>query len=188
MDKLARKDAVVERVPRAPIHEQELTIADLFLILRRRRTQIAITTGVFLLLGVIACLLTTPKFEGKAVLEIPKTSADMLDVQNMMAGATPDGPSDALDANLDLQTEAEILQSDALALKVIEELHLDKTRDFQPKQSLNPIALVMRLFPSSSTPDATGASLEDSPQRRTSALNVFAAHLKVEPVAGTRLI
>jgi capsular exopolysaccharide synthesis family protein len=165
-----------------------LTIADLFLILRRRRTQIAITTGVFLLLGVIACLLTTPKFEGKAVLEIPKTSADMLDVQNMMAGATPDGPSDALDANLDLQTEAEILQSDALALKVIEELHLDKTRDFQPKQSLNPIALVMRLFPSSSTPDATGASLEDSPQRRTSALNVFAAHLKVEPVAGTRLI
>jgi succinoglycan biosynthesis transport protein ExoP len=188
MDKLARRDAVVERHPRPPVREQELTIGDVFLILRRRRTQIAVITGIVVLLGVIACLVTTPQFEGKVVLEIPKTSADMLDVQNMMAGATPDGPSDALDANLDLQTESEILQSDALALKVIEELHLDNTRDFQPKRSLNPVALVSHLFSSPSAPDAAGANLEDSPQRRTHALQVFAAHLKVEPVAGTRLI
>ena len=74
-----------------------------------------------------------------------------------------------------------------LALKVIDELHLDKTRDFQPHW--NPLAAdhssAFRLL---GLPDPVGASLEDSPQRRTNALKVFAAHLKVEPVPGTRLI
>jgi succinoglycan biosynthesis transport protein ExoP len=163
----------------------ELTIADLLLLLRRRRKQIAIITASCFVLGVLVCVLMTPKYEGKAVVEIQKTSADMLGLQSMMAG-NADGPGDALNANLDLQTEAEILKSDELALKVIEDLHLDKTRDFQPKWS--PIGWIMRLVRSTSPPDAVGATLENSPKRRNLALKVFAAHLKVEPRSGTRLI
>ena len=188
MDQLSRRSMTMDHLPMGVPRRNELTIADLFLILRRRRKLIAITTAICFLLGVVVCVFTTPKFEGKGVLEIPKTSADMLDVQSMMAGGTSDGAGDALNANLDLQTEAEILQSDDLALKVIEQLHLDKTRDFQSQRSLNPVALMMRLFPTSSPPDPVGANLEDSPQRRTSALKIFASHLKVEPVPGTRLI
>jgi polysaccharide biosynthesis transport protein len=175
----------VDHLPTGPASRNELTIADLFVTLRRRSNWIVITTAICFLLGIAVCVVTTPRYEGKGVVEIQKTSADMLGLQSMMGGGS-DGPGDALNANLDLQTEAEILQSDAIALKVIEELHLDKTRDFQPRWS--PIGWIMKPFSSSGAPDPAGASLEDSPQRRTSALMVFAGHLKVEPVPGTRLI
>jgi polysaccharide biosynthesis transport protein len=188
MNDLSRRTIIVDRRHTGALRHNELTIADLLLLLRRRSKLIALTTAVCFLLGVIVCLIMTPRYEGKGIVEIQKTSADILGVENMMAGAA-DAPADALNANLDLQTEAEILQSDALALRVIEDLQLDKTLDFQPKWS--PIGWILNLsnlFSSSSPPDVAGASLEDSPQRRTKALKVFAAHLKVEPVAGTRLI
>ena len=111
MDRLARRNMLVEDPNIVPPRGNELTMAELFLTLRRRRNLIGITIVVCILLGVLACVLTTPRYEGKGVLEIPKTSADMLDVQSMMAGATADGSGDALNANLDLQTESEILQA-----------------------------------------------------------------------------
>jgi capsular exopolysaccharide synthesis family protein len=185
MDYLAKRTANADHPFIDVPSRNELTIADLLLILRRRRKQLAITVVTCFLLGVILCAVSTPKFEGKSILEIQKTSADMLGIQNMMAGAS-DGPGDALNANLDLQTESEILQSDTLALKVIQELKLDKTKDFQ--SSWNPVAWALGLFRSPGLPDEAGADLEDAPQRRTHALKVFAAHLKVEPVPGTRLI
>jgi polysaccharide biosynthesis transport protein len=179
----------IDRVPAlVPHRRHELTISDLLLVLGRRKKQIALTTLACLLLGLLVCLLMTPRYQAKGILEIQKTSADMLGLQSMMSGSS-DGPSDALNANLDLQTQAEILQSDALALKVINDLHLEQTRDFQPKWS--PIGWVMGLlsFSDRSAPkDAPGASLEDSPARRTRAVRTFAAHLKVEPDPGTRLI
>lgn len=185
MDHLTRGTITVDQLPMGAASRNELTIADLFLVLRRRRILIAITTAICFLIGGIVCVTSTPMFEGKAVLEIQKTNTDMLGLQSMMVGAS-DGPGDALNANLDLQTESEILQSDALALKVIQDLKLDQTWDFQPRW--NPIGSVMSLLAPSGPPDAAGASLEDSPQRRTHALRVFAAHLKVAPVPGTRLI
>ncbi len=185
MHHLSTRAITVDRRQAGIQRRDELTIADLLLLLGRRRKQIAITTAGCFLLGILVCLFMTPKYEGKAVVEIQKTSPDMLGLQSMMAG-NADGPGDALNANLDLQTEAEILKSDELALKVIEDLHLDKTRDFQPKWS--PIGWIMRLVPSTSPPDAVGATLENSPKRRNLALKVFAAHLKVEPRSGTRLI
>jgi succinoglycan biosynthesis transport protein ExoP len=185
MEPSARKAITVQRLhPTAPAGN-ELTISDIFLVLRRRMNLIGIITGTCFLLGVLVCLFTTRRYEGRAVLEVQKTSADMLGLQNIMAGAS-DGPGDALNANLDLQTEVEILKSDELALKVIEDLHLDQTRDFQPHWS--PVGFVMGLFAPSSQPDVAEASLEDSPIRRTRALMVFASHLKVEAVPGTRLI
>jgi succinoglycan biosynthesis transport protein ExoP len=185
VDHLTKGTITVDQFRMDAPPRNELTIADLLVILRRRRTQIVATTVLCFLLGVAVCTISTPKFEGKAIVEIQKTSADMLGLQSMMAGAS-DGPGDALNANLDLQTEAEILQSGALALKVIDELHLDRTRDFQPKWS--PLGWVMGFFPSTDQPDDAGVNLEDSPQRRTRALKIFANHLKVEPMPGTRLI
>jgi capsular exopolysaccharide synthesis family protein len=192
MDHLAKGTIIVDHLPTGASSRNELTIADLLVTLRRRRRWIVATTLICFLVGVIVCVFSTPKYEGKVVLEIQKTSADMLGLQSMMAGAS-DGPGDALNANLDLQTEAEILQSSALALKVIEELKLDQTRDFQPKRSplgwmWSPIGWITNRFSSPIAPDSPEDSLEDSPQRRTSALTVFAGHLKVEPVPGTRLI
>ncbi len=185
MDALSTRTVTLERRQPIPLNRDELTIFDLLQILQRRRRQIALMTGLCFLLGVLVCLLMTPRYEGKAILEVEKTKADLLGLESIMAG-TPESPSDALNANLDLQTEAEILKSDALALKVIDTLHLEETRDFRAGWS--PIGWVMRFFPSYDPPDTSETSLVNSPQRRTSALKIFAAHLKVEPIAGTRLI
>jgi succinoglycan biosynthesis transport protein ExoP len=185
MDQLSTRTLTVARRETDRLSREELTIADVLVVLRRRRNYIAITTAICFLLGVIVCVVMTPRFEGKAILEVQKTNADLLGLESIMAGATG-GPSDALNANLDLQTESEILKSDALALKVIKDLHLETTRDFQPKWS--PLAWIVQLVPSHNLPDPAGGSLENSPQRRASALMTFAAHLKVEPIAGTRLI
>jgi polysaccharide biosynthesis transport protein len=171
-------------VTHAP-RRNELTVAELLMVLRRRRNLLLTVVAGFFLLGILACAISTPKYESKSVLEIPKTSADMLGLQNIMASSS-DSAGDALNANLDLQTEAEILQSDALALKVIQDLHLEKTRDFQSRW--NPIGWLMGLISSRGAPDPPGANLEDSPRRRTTAVKIFAWHLKVEPLPGTRLI
>jgi polysaccharide biosynthesis transport protein len=185
MKHISTKAITVDKVHLESSRRDELTIADLLEILRRRSRQILLTAAVCFLLGLIVCVLVTPKFEGKAVIEIEKTNTDLLGLDNIVAGST-EGPGDALNANLDLQTETEILKSDALALKVIEDLGLDKTRDFQPRW--NPLGWLTRFSPSYNVGDVPGATLENSPQRRTSAVKVFRANLKVEPTAGTRLI
>jgi polysaccharide biosynthesis transport protein len=184
MDHIVKRAVTIDRFHERTVPANEVTIGDLLLTLRRRKKQIAIITACFFLMGLAVCVLMTPRYEGKAVLEVQKTSADMLRLDSMTGSS--DGPGDALNANLDLQTESEILQSDALALKVIEDLHLDQTRDFQPKW--NPVSWILGLFSHPGLPDTPGASLEDSPARRTRALGIFATHLKVKPVPGTRLI
>jgi polysaccharide biosynthesis transport protein len=185
MDSLSRRNTAGEHVQIGAPDGHELTITDVLAILRRRRDQISIITLTCLVLGVAICIFMMPRYEGRGVLEIQKTSTDVLRLQNIVAGNS-DGSDDALNANLDLQTDAEILQSDELALKVIENLHLEQTRDFQPKWS--PLGSIMHLFAAAGPPDTVGANLENSPQRRTTALKTFAAHLKVKPIAGTRLI
>ncbi len=82
---------------------------------------------------------------------------------NSMMPTGADAGTDALNANLDLETQSQILQSDALALKVIEKLGLASTADFRPKMSLNPLSYVLGVVTPSGPPDNPNASLEDSP-------------------------
>ena len=81
-----------------------------------------------------------------------------------MASLRADVPSDALEVNMLIQTQARILESDSLALKVIEDLHLEQTEDYKPKFS--PMGWVTGLLSPSGRPDPKGASLENSPHRR----------------------
>src|ERR1700750_1798808 len=126
--------------------------------MRRRRKIIALTSVTFLLLGIFVCLFMTRMYEAKGVLEVQRSSADMLGLASMMASAADD-PGDALNANLDLQTESEILQSDALALKVIRDLHLEKTEDFEPRWS--PVGWVLGLITPSGPKDDPNAPFEE---------------------------
>jgi capsular exopolysaccharide synthesis family protein len=71
---------------------------------------------------------------------------------------------------------------------VIDELGLEKTEDFKPKIDWNPADYILALFEPTTPKDAPGTAFMDSPIRRVKALKVFNKHLKVEVVAGTRLI
>ncbi len=125
----------------------------------------------------------TPRYKATGEIQVAKQSSDELGLDGMRGGASE---SDALEENIALQTQANILQSDTLALRVIQNLGLEKTADFQPK--FNPIGWLLNLVSPTGPQDPAHANLEDAPMRRRHVLKVFEGHLKVNPVNGTQLI
>jgi len=163
----------------------DYSLRDLLKTLDRRRNVLLGTAAVVFLLAVLACIVMTRRYEAKAVFELQKSSSDSLDLEDMMGAATG-GATDSLSVNTDLETEASILESDTLALQVIEELDLENNKDFVPR--FNPINWVIGLITPPGPKDPVGASLENSPHRRDRLLKTFSRHLTVTVDAGTRLI
>lgn len=166
------------------MRERPLTLGDLRHICRRRRRVIVSCVAVCLGIAVLVCLLSTRRYQAVGEIQVQKESADTLGLDAMMGGA--EGASDALDASITLQTQADLLQSDTLALKVIEDLELERTADFQTR--FDPVGWLVTLVSPEEVAEVKGASLEQSPRRRTRALRIFGSHLTVKVVSGTRLI
>jgi polysaccharide biosynthesis transport protein len=151
-------------------------------MLTRRRGIIYMSVSVCFLLAIIALIFSTRRYKSVGEIELQKDSTSSLGLQT----DTADAPSDALEVNMIIQTQAKILQSDSLALRVIEDLHLEQTEDY--RQKWTPIDWVLGLFVPKGIADPKGASLENSPHRRMRVLKIFRRRLTVKPVAGTRLI
>jgi polysaccharide biosynthesis transport protein len=165
-----------------PVHST-FTVGDLLEVFRRRRALIgAVFLGTFAL-AMVAFFISTRLYMGTAVIQVQKTSADAVGLNDVRGG---DAGEDAVESNITLQTEAQILQSDSLALSVIEALNLDKTPDFRSR--FNPIGWVLGLLAPKGTPDPGNVALADAPGRRTHAVKTFESRLKVQPISGTRLI
>ena len=164
--------------------DRDLTIQGLWSLLRRRRSIIFGTTLVLFTLGLIYCLTATRRYESIGELQVQKTQSDALGLDASGNGGAAMG--DALDANITIETQANILQSDTLALKVIKDLHLKSSPDF--KSSFNPIGWVIGVFSPAEPADPPNASLDNSPRLRAHVLKLFHHNLTVKPVAGSRLI
>jgi len=163
----------------------ELTIRGLLSILNRRRAIIAWSIGICLLLGIITSFFRMPRYKATGEIEIQKSATDGLGLENL-TNPDQDGRSDALDASLTLQTQAKILQSNGLAIKVIKDLNLEDTKDFKP--SFSPIGWVLGILTPRGQSDSSAAGLEEAPHRRDHVVRVFEKHLKITPQSGTRLI
>jgi polysaccharide biosynthesis transport protein len=163
----------------------ELTLRDLAVIFRRRRRVVYGSVTLLALLAALYCLVSTRRYEATATVQVQSKSQDNLGLDSM-PGGPQEGDTDALAANINIQTQASILQSDTLALKTVEELHMENTKDFIPHW--NPISWALGLFSPSGVADPPNASLEDSPKRRRRVLTVFSHNLTVKPIGGTRLI
>ena len=109
-------------------------------MLARRRGIIYVSLSMFFLLGVLALIFSTRRYKSVGEIELQKDSTSSLVIQTGSA----DAPSDALEVNMIIQTQAKILQSDSLALSVIEDLHLEQTEDY--KQKWSPAGWVLGLF------------------------------------------
>src|ERR1700679_659744 len=180
LDKIAFQPSHV--VIAAPSPPPELTLREVGMMLTRRRGIIHVSLCAFFLLAILALAVSTRRYRSMGEIEVQKESTSALGIQTDSA----DTPSDALEVNMIIQTQAKILESDSLALRVIEDLHLEQTEDY--KQKWSPVGWILGLFNPSSKPDPKGASLEDSPHRRARVLKVFHRKLTVKPLAGTRLI
>jgi polysaccharide biosynthesis transport protein len=180
LDKLVYQPSQV--VIAAPSPPPELTLREVGMMLSRRRGIIHVSLCAFFLLAILALAVSTRRYRSMGEIEVQKESTSALGIQTDSA----DTPSDALEVNMIIQTQAQILQSDSLALRVIEDLHLEQTEDYRPKWS--PIGWLFGLFGPRGIADPAGATLENSPHRRMRVLNTFHRRLTVKPVAGTRLI
>src|ERR1700744_4035341 len=142
--------------------EKDPTLRDLLRIFHRRKRSVFVTASVVFLLAVCACAFMTRRYTASGVIQLEKSSSDSLGLDSLM-GAASDGASDALSVNIDLQTQANILQSEALALKVVKDLNLEQNEDFKPHFSL--IGWVMGLVSPRGPADPPHANLQDSPAR-----------------------
>jgi polysaccharide biosynthesis transport protein len=165
--------------------EKDPTLRDLLRTLHRRRRAVVVTASIVFALAVFACVFTTRRYEATSEIQLQKSSSDSLDLDDLM-GAASGGTSDSMSLNVDLQTQADILQSEALALKVIKELNLEQNADF--KAHFSPVGWIMGRLSPAGPADPANADLENSPGRRKHLLVVFQNHLKVRVIAGTRLI
>ena len=165
--------------------EKDPTLRDLLRIFHRRKRSVFVTASVVFLLSVSACVFMTRRYTASSVIQLEKSSSDSLGLDSLM-GAASGGASDALSVNIDLQTQANILQSEALALKVVKDLNLEQNEDFKPHFNL--IGWVMGLVSPGGPADPPHASLQDSPARRARVAKAFAKNLKVKVTAGTRLL
>jgi len=163
---------------------RELTIGDLWnLIVRRKMVILTFLMGATAIAAVY-CIISQRRYQATGRLQVQKTSLDGLGLSALTGDAS--GAGDALDSNITIQTEATILQSDTLALRVIKDLNLDSTPDFQPRFRL--IDSISRSFSRLAPSEAAGTLIEDSPRRRSHAVDVFQKNLKVKIIPGTRLI
>ena len=164
--------------------EKQLTIKDICNILSRQKAILLGALALFLGGAIVYCAFATRLYKATGEVQVQKETVDALKLEDM--NGTGESESDALDANITLQTQAQVLQSDSLALQVIKDLNLERNPDFRSKW--NPIGWVLGLFSPSGPQDPINASIDDAPARQTRALKVFHSELNVKPVSGTRLI
>ena len=161
--------------------QQELTLAQMFQMLRRRFPLIVKITAVALLLGVAVCLLSPRKYSASGTILVQNGSADGLD-RNTLMGSGPT-PSDPIEADVTLQTQAKILQSNTLALRTMRKLDLAHNADFVAKGSVR--SILSSLF---TQKDSQPAPADDAEKTQAKLLKTFQTNLTVKPIASTRLL
>src|SRR5271170_2537477 len=143
------------------------TLSGVLRVLRRRwKTVVLVTLGIFLL-GLLVCLLMTPKYASTAIIEINKED-NSANVSTDVGAASP--TADELKA--EIETDISVLESDGLALAVIRDLNLTQTRPFNK-------AIVA---------SEKDKPLDQAPLTREKLIKRFAKNLTVESPPDTRLI
>ncbi|MFT4112200.1 GumC family protein [Silvibacterium sp.] len=166
---------------------REWTLLDVWKAMQRRKAWLYWSVGAMLALATAYCLLATPRFEATGEIEVQRESPAAFGLESSVNGENAQADADSLDYSMTLETEAKILESPTLALKVMRDVGLETTHDYFPQHTSgwHPPAW---LFFWRKPLEPMNIRLEDAPNRRYTALKTFTSHLKVKAQAGTRLI
>lgn len=151
-----------------PSQKQPLTIADVTAALRRQLGYLFLPPILLVCLAGAYLTVAHRYYAASSQIEISGSNKNM--VFDTPGGSTS---TDALEVNSMLQTQARILTSEQIALRVIKDLNLEETPTF--KISATP-------------PPGKGPALETSPERTDHALTVFGQHLTAQVIPSTRLL
>ena len=107
-----------------PFAEEESPLLHYWRVLRKRRWAVVATAAIVFALAVISTLETTRLYQATSKIAIFPETSNVLGFKN--------GEDNSPDYQYDvaLETQAAILRSDALAMKVIETMHLDQNQSF----------------------------------------------------------
>lgn len=155
----------------------DVSFVDLWHVLLKRRIVIVISTSGMFLLALLYTLSITPRYRSVSIIEFNKANTDTLALEEDHGHLTD---ANAVDYTVTQQTQVAALQSDTLALQVLQELRLDTSKEFS-----------RRLFPVDYirySPSEYDLPIEKATYRRARVLRAYHKNLKVEPVAGTRMI
>lgn len=148
---------------------QGSSLGDYWRILQKRKWTVILTAAFVLVVVTIATFRMTPLYEATARIAISKEDND-----NIRVGDQSAMPDYSFDYNIELDTQAKILQSDTLATQVIEQLQLDKNPGFAPVRSAPPTS-------------AVGSATGDS-KREAQLLDAWRNGLQVNKIQRTRMI
>jgi uncharacterized protein involved in exopolysaccharide biosynthesis/Mrp family chromosome partitioning ATPase len=174
--------------------DDAMSISELLGILRRRRMAIFVTIAVLTVLPTVYGLLLEPAYTAVASVMIAPRDSRIMDVGNLSSETVPDAAT--------LETQGDILQSRALIMATMEDLHLFSDPEFQAdtdsdadSASLVPPHALTEWLPESlqswwkSVTAALGAAVDQSApeipavseeqQEREAAARVFAQNLDV---------
>ncbi len=160
------------------------TVGDIGRFVGRRWKWIAGICAGCMVVVFLYWAMATPRYEATGEVEIQQDHNSPLGLANFTGGDSG-ANSGALDYDVTLDTQVDILKSDTLALKVIQQLGLETTRQFfggKPQLFSHGLEFWRRPLEPLSVP------LKNAPDRRYAALRIFHSHLTVYPVSGTRLI
>jgi capsular exopolysaccharide synthesis family protein len=110
---------------------QESTLADTVRILRKRKWIILTSAAVMVILATIVSLRMTKKYDASARIDYSKESNESLGFKDV-PGADDNG-GEGSDYSVAMDTQIKILESDRIALGVINNLHLDQNPVFAGK-------------------------------------------------------
>ena len=153
--------------------DQENPIPRYWRIVRKRKWVILATSAIVFALAVIATLNTTRLYQATSEVAIFPENPNILGFKDMSGSSPVDYEYDAA-----LETQVAILRSDALALKVIEALHLDQNVRFTG----------VRQLPSSVEGAVRVSNVEPDPAKAAGLLGTFRGGLNVQLIRSSRLI
>lgn len=165
-------------VDATPLPVADLSIRDLWPIYLRRRRVFYVTLGGVVLLAALYCCIAVRRYSATGSIEVQNESMGGMELSDVFNGqeVTPD----AMTTGLDLETQADILKSNTLALRVIRELNLENSPDFQ---RVGYVSLVLNLLPF-----GQHQSVLSEPAREARSLHIFSHNLKIKTESGTRII
>jgi succinoglycan biosynthesis transport protein ExoP len=157
-------------VPYPFLAGEESPLLHYWRILKKRRWTVLATFGIILALTVVATLRTTPLYQATSKVAIfPETP-------NVLGFKDAENSSPDFDYESTLETQAAILRSDALAMKVIEAMQLDQNSKF---------TTATRRQTGDSLPVS---SMQPDPAAAAALLGRFRSGLSVQLIPNSRLV
>src|SRR6266849_7252225 len=153
--------------------EQENPILHYWQVLRKRKWVVLATSAIVFALFVIATLNTTRLYQATSKVAIFPENPNVLGFKDM-------GGSSSVDYQYDeaLETQVAILRRDALAIKVMEAMHLDRDARLTRVRQVSP----------SAQGAIRGSSMEPDPVKAAGLLGAFRGGLNVQLLPSSRLI